>query len=398
MKKKVSWMRILLAVAAIGAVGYLAVLALRPETIRVETASVVCGPMRVTLDADGKTRARDRFVIGAPVAGRLARIALHRGDGVQVNDVIARIDPVPLMPLDPRQQAEARARIASAEQLKNEAEANTARVASQCEQGKRDLRRAEKLIETGDISRQEFERIRNADQLCQQQLEAAKYRARAAAADVEMARAALIAIERAGQSGTTTPVLVRAPVAGRVLRIAEESERVVSAGTPLIELSNPSMEVVVDLLSQDAVKVAPGASVIIEGWGGDHPLPARVRMIEPSAFTKISALGVEEQRVNLIADFLDPSVPLGDGYRIEAKIVLWEKQEVLKAPLSALFRQGDAWRVFVVENGIARSRAIEVKHRNSQEAEIVNGLREGEAVILHPPNTLREEIRVANQF
>jgi HlyD family secretion protein len=397
MKKKLSWMRIMIGFAVVGAAVYLAVLALRPETIRVETASVVCGPMRVTLDADGKTRARDRFVIGAPVAGRLARIALHRGDAVQANEVIARIDPVPLMPLDPRQQAEARARVASAEQLKNEAEANTSRIASQCEQGKRDLHRAETLSETGDISRQEFERIRNDDQVCRQQLEAAKFRTRATAADVELARAALIAVDRAGQSGTTTPVLVRATVAGRVLRIAEESERVVQAGTPLIELSNPSLEIVVDLLSQDAVKVAPGAPVIIEGWGGDHSLPARVRLIEPSAFTKVSALGVEEQRVNLIADFLDPSVPLGDAYRIEAKIVLWEKQEILKVPISALFREGDAWRVFVVENGIARSRPVEVDHRNALEAEIIKGLREGETVIVHPPNALREGLRVSNQ-
>jgi HlyD family secretion protein len=292
--------------------------------------------------------------------------------------------------------AEAKARVATAEQLKNEAEAGAARASAECDQARRELVRAEKLIETGDISRQEFERIRNVNQTCKEQLEAVKFRARAAASEVEVAQSALIAAERAGQSGEATKVLVRAPVNGRVLRVPEESERVVQAGTPLVELSSPSLEIVIDLLSADAVKVKPGALVIIEGWGGDRPLQARVRMIEPSAFTKISALGIEEQRVNIIADFIDPAVPLGDGYRIEAKIIIWETQETLKTPSSALFRKGDSWCVFVVENGIIHLREIETGHRNAYEAEVLKGLKEKDSVVLHPSNQLSDGIRVTD--
>jgi HlyD family secretion protein len=351
--------------------------------------------MRVTIDAEGKTRARDRFVVAAPVSGRLARINLHRGDGVRRDEVIARIDPLPMAPLDPRQVAEAKARVATAEQLKNEADAVAERARADCEQAGRERARAERLVETGDISRQDFERIRNAALTCQQQIEAAKYRARAAASEVEVAKAALIAVERAGQSGAAATVLVRAPVSGQVLRVAEESERVVMAGAPLVELSNPSLEIVIEVLSIDAVKVKPGSSVLIEGWGGGQTLEARVRLVEPSAFTKISALGVEEQRVNVIADFSDPDAPLGDGYRVEARIVIWETNEVLKAPLSALFRSGQSWNVFVVENGLAKRREVEPRHRTDFEVEILNGLREGESVIAHPSNLVTDGVRVS---
>jgi HlyD family secretion protein len=383
------WKRlILLAVAAgvIALIGY----ALRPAPLSVETARVACGALRVTIDAEGKTRARDRFVIGAPITGKLSRINLRRGDLVARGQVIARIDPPPLAPLDPRQLAEARARVTTAEQLKSQAETIAERELVECRQAQRELARAEKLIETGDIARQEFERIRNAEQTCRREIEAARFRARAAASDVDVARAALIAVEQAGKSGQTATITVQAPVQGRILRVIEESERVVNAGTPLLELSNPTLEIVVDVLSADAVKVKPGATVLIEGWGGEQTLEARVRLIEPQAFTKISALGVEEQRVYVIVDFIDPPAELGDGYRVEARIVIWESAEVLKVPISALFRHGEGWSVFVVENGVAHRRNVEINHRTTAEAEVVSGLKEGEIVIPHPPNDIAE--------
>jgi HlyD family secretion protein len=388
-------MRIAFLIAALGVAGAAGAIALRPSPVRVEVARVRCGSMRVTVDAEGKTRARDRFVVAAPVSGRLARIDLRRGDGVRRDEVIARIDPLPMAPLDPRQLAEAKARVTTAEQLKHEADAVVEQARAGCEQAGRELARAERLIETGDISRQDFERVRNAALTCQQQIEAAKYRARAAASEVEVAKAALIAVERAGQSGGAATVLVRAPVGGRVLRVVEESERVVMAGAPLVELSNPSLEVVIEVLSVDAVKVKPGMPALIEGWGGEQALKARVRLVEPSAFTKISALGVEEQRVNVIADFNEPDAPLGDGYRVEARIVIWEKNEVLKAPLSALFRSGQRWNAFVVENGLAKLREIETGHRADFEVEVLSGLREGEIVIAHPSNLVADGARVS---
>jgi HlyD family secretion protein len=388
-------MRNAFLIAALGAAGAVVAIALRPSPVRVEVARVRCGPMRVTVDAEGKTRARDRFVVAAPVSGRLARINLRRGDAVRRDEVIARIDPLPMAPLDPRQIAEAKARVAAAEQLKHEADAVVGRARADCEQAQRELARAEKLIETGDVSHQDFERARNAALTCQQQIEAAKYRARAAASEVEVAKAALIAVERAGQSGASATVFVRAPVSGRVLGVAEESERVVTAGAPLAELSNPSLEVVIEVLSVDAVKVKPGSPVLIEGWGGEHALEARVRIVEPSAFTKISALGVEEQRVNVIADFIGRDTPLGDGYRVEARIVIWETNEALKAPLNALFRSGQRWNAFVVENGVAKRREVMTGHRADFEVEVLNGLREGESVIAHPSDLVADGVRVS---
>ena len=370
-------------------------IALRPVPEKVEAARVQRGPLRATIDAEGKTRVRDRFVIAAPVTGRLTRIELHRGDQVQSGAIVARLDPLPMSPLDPRQVAEARARVSAAEQLKNEAEAGVAHVRADCEQAQREAQRAERLIETGDISRQEFERLRNAGQTCRQQLEAAHFKARAAAAEVDVARAALIAIEQAGQSGKAATVFVHAPVSGRVLRVIEESERVITAGAPLIEISNQTLEIVIDVLSADAVKVKPGAQVLIEGWGGEQPLQARVRLIEPSAFTKVSALGIEEQRVNVIADFTDAAVPLGDGYRVEARIVTWEANDALKVPLSALFRQGRDWNVFVIKNGLAERRTIETGHRSAFEAEVLKGLQADEQVIVHPASQISDGVRVA---
>jgi len=314
---------------------------------------------------------------------------------VRRDEVVARIDPPPMAPLDPRQLAEAKARVAAAEQLKHEADAVVEHARADCEQTQRELSRAEKLIETGDVSRQDFERARNAALTCQQQIEAAKYRARAAASEVEVAKAALIAVERTGQNDASATVFVRAPVDGRVLRVSEESERVVTAGAPLVELSNPSLEVVIEVLSADAVKVKPGSPVLIDGWGGEQALEAHVRIVEPSAFTKISALGVEEQRVNVIADFIGRDTPLGDGYRVEARIIIWETNEALKAPLNAMFRSGQRWNAFVVENGIAKRREIETGHRADFEVEVLDGLREGESVIAHPSNLVADGVRVS---
>ena len=388
------WLKILLLIIALGVVAYVTTKMLRPTPIRVETAVVQTGALQVTIDAEGKTRVHDRFVVAAPITGQLSRINFHRGDLLQQNQVIAQIRPLPMAPLDPRQLAEVQARVTTAEQLKNEADTIVEHARADCEQTRREFERTEKLVESGDIPRQEFERARTASQTCRQQIEAAQFKARAAASEVNVAKAALIVVERAGQSGNSAVVSVRAPVRGRVTKLLEESERVVMAGTPLIELSNHALEIVIDVLSSDAVKIKPGATIFIEGNGEEQPSQARVRLIEPSAFTKISALGIEEQRVNVIADFIGDTGSLGDGYRVETRIVIWENPQVIKALSSALFRDGEKWNVFVVENGIAKRREIEIGHRTSLEVEILRGLQAGTNVVVHPSNQLADGVQV----
>jgi HlyD family secretion protein len=381
----------------VGIAGALLVLWLRPQPARVDTANAVRGPLQVTVDGEGRTRVRDRYVVASPVPGRLRRIALRRGDSVLQDQLIAQIESLPLAPLDPRQRAEASARVNAAEDAQRESDAMVERAKAGYEQARRESERCEKLVAAGVISRQELERAQTAMDVAARELNAARSRSETAGHDVEVARSALLALGK-NQKQSVTTVQVHAPVSGRVLRVIEESERVISAGTALIELSNPSkLEVVIELLSTDAVKVKPGALVLIERWGGDSVLQARVRLIEPSAFTKVSALGVEEQRVNVIADFTEPAQTLGDGYRVEGRIVVWENENVLKIPSSALFRTGDGWSVFVVVQNKAYLRQVQVGQRTPFEAEVISGLEDAARVIVHPSNEISEAMRVELQ-
>lgn len=382
--------RTVMIVAAV-AVAILIALAFRPKAVQVETSRAVKGPLQVTVDEDGETRAHDRFTLAAPIAGRLSRIELHEGDEVCPDSVIATISP---LPLDAREAAEIRARIRASEARKSEAEQQVARWENDHAQAQRDLNRARALVKDRIIARQELEQAESKQVSTAKELEAAKFRVQSAAADVERESAGLISVEGL-HNQVSKLVAIRPGACSRILRILEKSERVVPYGTPLVVLSNPNkIEIVVDLLSADAVRVKPGAPVIIENWGGPKPLRARVRTIEPYGFTKVSALGIEEQRANVIADFVDPPNGLGDGYRIDARIVIWESSNVLKIPASALFRVGQEWKVFVIDNGRARLLPVEVGHRNTSEAEIITGLTEGASVILHPTNDLRDDARV----
>lgn len=381
----------------LGLAGLLLVIWLRPKPLRVDTAKATRGPLQVTVDGEGRTRVRDRYVVASPVAGRLRRIELRRGDPVQQDQLIAQIESLPLSPLDPRQRSEATARVNAAQDTKRESDALVERAKASYEQARRELERCEKLVSAGVVSRQELEQAQTTVDVAARDLTAARSKSETAGHEVEVARSALLALDR-NQRQTVGTIQVRAPVVGRVLRVIEESERVINAGTPLVELSNPSkLEVVIELLSTDAVKVKPGADVLIERWGGDDTLHARVRLIEPSAFTKISALGVEEQRVNVIADFTEPSQTLGDGYRVEGRIVIWESGDVLKIPSSAIFRTGDAWTAFVVEDGKAYSRQVQVGERTPFDVEVTSGLEEGAQIIVHPSNEITNGIDVSPQ-
>ena len=363
--------------------------AFRPKPLPVDTARATRGPLQVTIDEDGQTRAHDRFTLTAPVAGVLSRIELHEGDAVAADTVIAVIQP---LPVSSREEAEIRARIASAKALKREADQQIARAETAHQQARRDLARAETLVKQDIIPRVQLEEAQSKEATLAKEVEAAKERATAAAAEVKGAEAGLISLgsERKEKSKAAP---IRAPVDGKLLRILEKSEGVVASGTPIVVLSNTNrIEIVADLLSTDAVKVQPGASVSVENWGGAKPLRARIRTVEPFGFTKVSALGIEEQRVNVIADFIDPPANLGDGYRVDVRVVIWESADVLKVPASALFRVGQDWNVFVIEGGLARLRRVEVDHRNVLDAEIKSGLQEGEQVVLHPSNDIKDGI------
>src|SRR6516164_340064 len=310
--------------ATAGAV-ILVALVLRPKPVAVEAARAIKGPLQVAVDEDGETRAHDRFTLAAPIAGRLSRIEFHEGDEVSPEAVLATISP---LPLDAREIAEIRARIQSAEARKREAEEQVARWESDHAQAGRDLNRARQLAKDRIIAQQEVEQAESKHTSTAKELEAAKFRVKAATADVEREKAGLVSLE-AQQSQMGKLVLIRSPTRCRILRILEKNERVVPFGTPIVVLSNlKKIEIVVDLLSTDAVRVKPGAPVIIENWGGPGPLRARVRTVEPYGFTKVSALGVEEQRANVIADFVDSSDGLGDGYRVDARIVTWESPKL----------------------------------------------------------------------
>jgi HlyD family secretion protein len=376
--------------ATVGAI--VVAIAFRPKPTEVESARVARGPLQVTIDEDGETRAHDRFTLAAPIAGRLSRIRFHEGDEVGSDTVLATISP---LPLDARELGEIRARIDATEARRREADEELARSESELAQAIRDFDRTRLLARDHIVSDQQLEQAESRRTAAAKDVEAARFRVQSAAADVEREKAGLISLQ-AQEHNTSRLVSVRAPARCRILRILEKSERVISFGTPIVILSDPhKIEVVVDVLSTDAVKIKPGAPVIIEDWGGPRPLCARVRVVEPYGFTKISALGIEEQRVNVIADFVDSPDGLGDGYRVEARIVVWENSTVLKVPASALFRVGQRWTVFTIEKGRARMTAVGIGHRNSLEAEIEQGLKEGTQVILHPGNELKDDARVA---
>jgi HlyD family secretion protein len=371
------------------AAGAWAGLALRPQPVSVETARVSRGPLRVTVDEDGETRIHHRYVVGAPVAGRLERITLHPGDAVTAGGVVAQLDPVPL---DPRTREQAKARLAAAEAAQREADAGVLHARAELDQARRTRQRMERLAAEKVIAADQAEAARTAASTAESDLAAARFRARATGFDVENARAALI---EAGGDGKGGSVPVLSPIDGLVLRVCEECDKVVPAGTALLELGSPGeLEVVVDVLSSDAVEIRPGAPMQLDAGGGVR-LNARVRTVEPAGFTKVSPLGVEEQRVNVIGDFVDPPKGLGDRYRVEAKIVLWEGGDVLKVSTGALFREGQDWAVYTVENSRARRRPVRIGHRNPDEAEILSGLKAGETVIVHPSDAIGEGGKVA---
>jgi HlyD family secretion protein len=375
------------AVLLLGAAAIIAYMR-RPAVVEVDTAVAQRMALRQTVDQDGKTRVRDRFVIAAPVAGHLRRLTLREGDLIEPGQVVAWIEP---LPLDETTRRQADARVASAEALASEAASRVWQTRGAAAQAHRTLERREALLAAGAVSPESREQAVLEARSADEELAAADARARAAKSDVDAARAALLA---AGNHAVA--VAVRSPARGRVLRIPEISARVTSAGTPILELGDAqALEIVADVLSADAVRLCPGQDVDVVEWGGDRPLLGHVRSIEPAAFTRVSALGVDEQRVNVVVDFAEPMSMLGDGFRVEVRIVLWEGRNVLAVPASATFQRGDgAWSVFVVEGGRARRRDVIIGHRTSGGVEILNGIAPGAEVVLFPSDQVRDGARV----
>jgi HlyD family secretion protein len=370
--------------------------ALWPQTAAVDVGVVSRGPLAVTVDDEGVTRVRDRFVVSAPVAGRVLRIELEPGDKVKRGMAVARLQAETPPLLDARSRAEAEAAIASARAVLGRARADEERARAALAQAQRELTRARDLLKNELASRQTVDAREAEERAAQETLNAATFAARAASSELQRAevRLAPTSPDMAGRV-----VTVAAPVDGVVLKRVRESESVVPAGDPLLEIGDPRrLEIVTDLLSTDAVRIKPGARAMIEQWGGDRTLDAKVRRIEPAGFTKISALGVEEQRVNVVLDFSDPAdawTALGDAYRVEVRIVIWETADATKVPTSALFRQGEKWAVYAFgDDGRARQTPVELGHQTGQEAEVLGGLSDGARVILHPGDTLTDGARV----
>jgi HlyD family secretion protein len=385
------------------AIGFLMVLylTLRPQPVQVELAPVVRGHFGQTIDEDGKTRVRERYIVSAPLEGTLERLHLKAGDPVEQGMLLAIIHPKEPALLDVRTEQELRERLGVAEANKRHSRAVVERASAALMQANADYERTRKLAESDIVSSARREHDELTVKLATKELQAAQFEDRAAEHQVEMARAALLHVQnhtKKNASGTQHWE-IRSPVLGRVLRVFHESEGNVALGTPLLELADPSdLEVVVDVLTTDAVQISPGAKVWFERWGGTEAIEGRVRLVEPSAFTKISALGIEEQRVNVVIDVISQTEQwqsVGDGYHVDARIVIFEAAAVVQVPVGALFRDGGTWAVFTVSGGQARKRTIQVGRRGGVTALLEKGIEPGEYVIVYPSDTVQDGVRVA---
>ncbi len=392
---------VLIAAIVVVGLGY----AFWPQPVDVDLATVERGPIQVTVDEDGKTRIHEKYVVSAPLVGRLLRINMEAGDPVVAGKtLLATIEPRDPDLLDARAVAQSEARVKAAEATLQKMEPVMEQVRAAQAFDEAELARARQA--GAAVTKSELENLEYKFRQSSEELRSTRIQQEIARFELEQARAALLRTrprDDDGADGTSNgnggwTFTIYSPINGKVLRVLQESAAVVNAGTPLLELGDPlDLEAEVDVLSRDAVKIHPGAKVLLEHWGGDKPLLGRVRLVEPSGFTKISTLGVEEQRVNVIVDFVDPPdvrKTLGDGFRVEARIVIDEANDVVKVPTSALFRVGNDSAVFKVAGGIVHRQIVKLGRQNGLEAEVLSGLSPGDLVVIHPSDQIEDGVRV----
>ncbi|HOU54303.1 MAG TPA: HlyD family efflux transporter periplasmic adaptor subunit [Myxococcota bacterium] len=395
MRKGARW--VIRGALAVG-VGALLAWAMIPKPVEVETAVVARGPMEAVIEGQGRTRVRERHLLAAPVPGLLRRITLRAGDSVKTGDPLAVIVPAAPVPLDARSLAELEARHRAALVQVSQGETAVAAALAAEAQARRDLERIEALAGQGTVTARDLEVARTEAEVRTQGVRQARLAVETARSQADAIAAMLPG--RDGRGGGGPEVTVSSPVDGRVLRVVQEAEGPVAPGTPLIEVGDPGdLELVVDLPTARAVQVRPGSEVRLTRWGGDHLLMGRVRLVEPSGFTKVSALGVEEQRVLVVVD-PDPGPEgtgwggLGDGFQAEAAIVTWSDPSVIQVPEGAVFRHGDSWAAFVVREGRAVRQTFVVGHRDGRQVEVLSGLQEGDRVVLFPGDRVTDGVRV----
>lgn len=386
------------ALLLVGA-GLFTVLSLRPQPVPVDVADVELGPLSVVIEESGRTRVKDRYTVSAVTTGRLSRVWLEPGDNVRAGDKLAEISPALAPLIDARSRAQAEARVGAASSSVGQARTRLNRADVERERVESELSRTRKLAVVAAATAQELEAAQFVLRMALAEVTSAEFAVKVAEEEARMARSALGGEE--GGAPTRGHLDILAPTSGRVLRLMQESAGVVQAGTPLMELGDPAaLEGVVDLLTTDAVHVRAGTPAAIVDWGGEREIDAKVASIEPSGFTRLSALGVEEQRVNVILDFTGPSeswAALGDGYHIQARIVLWRGDQIVKVPLLAVFRHGVGMALFKIEENRARLVPVTLGHRGALEVEVMSGVMPGDIVIVHPGDRVKDGVAVRAQ-
>jgi HlyD family secretion protein len=384
-RRSLPWLSLLALLSLIG-------WGLWPKPVVVETGVVARSPLTVHVSEEGKTRVRNRFVVAAPVAGKMRRVPLKPGDEVVAGTtLLTTIEPAASPLLDPRTRVQAEAVVSMHEASRKKAVETLEALRAALKMADADRDRMRSVRNDGTISASDRDRMEAEASIKAAEARAAEFSLQVTDHELAQARAVLLRPD-AITSGNL--VEVKSPVSGRVLNVMQESETIVAAGTPILEVGDPAdIEIEAEILSRDAVAIQPGDPLTIEQWGGDIPLKGRVRRVEPAAFTKISALGVEEQRVYVLGDLLEPppaAKALGDRYRVEVRVAVWHSDDVLTAPAGALFREGNLWKTFVYQNGTAHLTTIETGHTDGRQTEIISGIKAGDKVLLHPPDSVKD--------
>ncbi len=373
---------------------------LQPRPIEVETGTVKNGALTIYVSEEGKTRIRNRYIVAAPVAGSMQRVTLRPGDKVESGKtVLTSIEPVLPPLLDSRARLQAQARVDAAVAARSRANENIEMARTGLKYAQANWDRVKNNTEQGTISATDRDTFQREAEMKMREVRAAEFALQVADFEQAQAQAALLQMEKPGEGDTS--IVIRAPVSGLVLRVMQESATILTPGTPILEIGDPAdLEIEAEILSRDAVAIPPGAEVSVEQWGGDVPAKARVRRVEPAAFTKVSALGVEEQRVLVLSDFVGqpPTLKtLGDRFRVEVRIAVWHSDDTLLVPSGALFREGGDWKTFLLEHNRAKKTTVQAGRTDGQHTQVLGGLKAGDEVLLHPPDTITDASAVTKR-